>query len=82
MDHVDATTLLACLQAVPHRRPKKGQSYDWRYLLVLIAAALASGRKNMAAIAEWVHQHEVELPAVLNPAKRRLSSFAAAVTDG
>jgi len=76
MDQADSTTLLAYLQDVTDPRHKKGRSYEWRYLIALIAAALASGHKNMAAIAQWVHEHGIELLAALNPAKRRLPSYA------
>ena len=76
MDHTDSTTLLARLQDVADPRHKKGQSYEWRYLLALITAAIASGHKNMAAICQWVHEHGIELLAALNPAKGRLPSYA------
>lgn len=76
MDHTDSTTLLARLQDVADPRHKKGQSYEWRYLLTLITAAIASGHKNMAAICQWVHEHGIELRVALNPAKGRLPSYA------
>jgi predicted transposase YbfD/YdcC len=76
MDQTDSTTLLAYLQDVTDPRHKKGQSYEWCYLIALIAAAIASGHKNVAAIAQWVHEHGIELLAALNPAKGRLPSYA------
>jgi len=76
MDHADSTTLLGHLQDVPDPRHRKGQSFEWRYLLALITAAVASGHKNMAAIWQWVHEHGPELLAALHPAKGRLPSYA------
>jgi predicted transposase YbfD/YdcC len=76
MDQADSTTLLAHLQDIPDPRHKRGQSYEWRYLLALIIAAIASGHKNVAAIAQWVHEHGQELLANLHPAKGRLPSYA------
>ena len=76
MDHSHSSTLLDYLQDVPDPRHKKGQSYEWRYLLALITAAIASGHKNMAAICQWVHEHGIELCAALIPVKGRLPSYA------
>jgi len=76
MDRPDSTTLLAHLQDVPDQRHKKGQSFEWRYLLALITAALASGHKTMTAICAWVHDHSADLIRDLQPAKGRIPSYA------
>jgi predicted transposase YbfD/YdcC len=76
MDQPDSTTLSARFQAVPDPRHKRGRSYEWLYLLNLIAAAVAGGAKGMAAIADWIHLHALDLLAALHPAKGRIPSYA------
>jgi predicted transposase YbfD/YdcC len=76
MDQPDSTTLSARLQGVPDPRHKRGQSYEWLYLLQLIAAAVAGGQKSVTAIADWVHLHASALLAGLRPAKGRIPSYA------
>jgi predicted transposase YbfD/YdcC len=76
MDQPDCTTLSACLQGIPDPRHKRGQSYEWAYLLHLIAAALAGGAKGMAAITDWIHLHAADLLAALRPTKGRIPSYA------
>jgi hypothetical protein len=45
-------------------------------LLTLIAAALASGERNVRAIGRWVAEHAEELVAALAPTRGRLPSTA------
>jgi hypothetical protein len=58
----------------PDPRCKRGQRFEWRILLALISAALASGQKTPRAMAEWVTEHAQVLLAQLHPAKGRLPS--------
>jgi predicted transposase YbfD/YdcC len=76
MDQPDSTTLLAYLQQVPDPRKKKGQSFEWWYLLALVTAALAGGHKTITAIHSWIHDHRAVLVATLQPAKKRVPSYA------
>jgi predicted transposase YbfD/YdcC len=76
MDQLDSTTWLAHLQRLVDPRQKRGQSYEWGYLLALVAAALAAGQKTLTAMTCWLHNHEGELVTSLQPAKRRIPSYA------
>jgi predicted transposase YbfD/YdcC len=76
MDQPDSTTLLAYLQQVPDPRKKKGRSFEWWYLLALVTAALASGHKTITAIHSWIHDQRATLIASLQPAKKRVPSYA------
>jgi predicted transposase YbfD/YdcC len=76
MDLVDSTTLLAQLQQVPDHRKTKGRSFEWWYLLALVAAALVSGQTTITAISSWANEHSTELITTLHPAKRRIPSYA------
>ena len=76
MDQPDSTTFLGSLQQVPDPRNRKGQSFEWPYLLALVAAAVASGQKTITTMSAWVHQHQAELIAKLRPAKKRIPSYA------
>jgi predicted transposase YbfD/YdcC len=76
MDLPDSTTWLAHLQQVPDPRQRRGQSFAWWYLLALIAAALAGGCRTITASTAWMHEHKTELITSLNPAKKRMPSYA------
>ena len=76
MDRANSTTLLAQVQQVPDYRKKKGQSFEWWYLLALLTAALVSGQKTITAISSWIHEHSAELIATLQPTKRGIPSYA------
>ena len=76
MDQADSNTLLARLQRLSDPRRKRGRSFEWWYLLALIAAALAAGQKTITEISWWIQQHRTELIEHLHPAKQRLPSYA------
>ncbi len=61
MDTHKYTTLLAALQAVPDPRKARGKRHAWSLILTLIVAALASGQKNVRAIAQWTVEHATEI---------------------
>ncbi len=75
MDQEHSTTLLEHLAQVPDPRCRRGQRFEWRILLTIITAGLASGHKTPAAIADWMQGHAEELLAQLKPAKGRLPSL-------
>ena len=76
MDLAHSTTLLAEVQQVSDYRKKKGQSFEWWYLLALVMAAVVSGQKTITAINSWIYEHSAELIAALQPTKRRIPSYA------
>jgi predicted transposase YbfD/YdcC len=76
MDVPQYTDLLSALRAVPDPRHRRGRRYAWPLLLTLIAAALASGERNLRAVGQWVGEHADELIALLDPPRRRLPSTA------
>ena len=76
MDAPQYTDLLAALRAVPDPRHRRGRRYAWPLLLPPIAAALASGERNLRAVGQWVAEHAEELVAILAPSRGRLPSTA------
>ena len=76
MDAPEYTDLLAALRDVPDPRRPRGRRYAWPLLLTLLAAALASGERNVRAIGQWVAEHAEELVALLDPPRGRLPSTA------
>ena len=62
------------LQEVPDPRDRKGRRYTWSFLLALICIALASGQKQVYAIAHWCHLHGDELRAILPDSSSRVPS--------
>lgn len=74
MDREHSTTLIDHLAQVPDPRCLRGQRFEWRILLAILAAGLASGHKSPSAIADWMQEHAQELLEQLKPAKRRLPS--------
>lgn len=61
MDSPKYTTLLAALHAVPDPRKARGKRHAWPLILAVIVAALASGQKNVRAIAQWAVLHTTEI---------------------
>src|SRR5215213_9743250 len=76
MDAPRSTDLLAALRAVPDPRRRRGRRHPWPLLLALVAAALASGERNLRAVGQWVTGHADGLVAVPDPPRRRLPSVA------
>jgi predicted transposase YbfD/YdcC len=76
MDVPQYSDLRAALTAVPDPRCRRGRRYAWPLLLTLIAAAMASGERNVRAIGQWVGEHADELLATLAPPGHRLPSTA------
>lgn len=74
MDTFEYTTLAAALKAVPDPRIRRGQRYPWSLLLILIAAALASGEHHGRGIGQWVQEHATELARWLAWSGSRLPS--------
>jgi predicted transposase YbfD/YdcC len=76
MDEAEYTTLVAALAAVPDPRRRRGQRYQWELLLVLIAAAVASGQTHGRGIGQWVRERAERLAELLGRPGARLPSEA------
>ena len=75
MSTTDYSTLAAALSHIPDPRSAQGKCYEWLFLLVLIGAALMSGKKSVLEISHWVQMHGDELKTTLQPKKGRLPSL-------
>lgn len=76
MDQAHSITLLAALQRVPDPRSRRGRSFEWPYLLAVVAGALVSGCTTGTAITSWAHDHAAQIVDTLRPASRRIPSDA------
>lgn len=76
MDQAHSITLLAALQRVPDPRNRRGCSFEWSYLLAIVAAALMSGCTTGTAITTWAHDHAVQIIDTLKPESGRIPSDA------
>ncbi len=77
MSTADYTTwqgLAKDLAQVCDVRSRRGQRYEWPYLLVLLAVALLAGERTLVGMHHWLHMHEAELVNVLQPRRRCLPS--------
>ena len=76
MSTTNYTTLAEALAHIPDPRSAQGQCYEWQFLLILISAALMSGKKSMLEINNWVQMHGEELKTTLQPKKGRVPGLA------
>jgi predicted transposase YbfD/YdcC len=76
MSNIDYTTLVGYLAEIPDPRSPRGQRYEWRYLLLLIAAAMLTGASTPTTISNWVAMHQVTLIAALQPVRKTVPSMA------
>lgn len=76
MDDCEYSTLWDALSAIPDPRHARGKQLEWPMILGLIATALVSQQRSVAAIAQWVHAHTEQLLGVFQPACGRLPSEA------
>ena len=77
MSTADYTTwdgLAKYLAQVCDVRSRRGQRYEWPYLLVLLAAALMAGERTLVGMHHWLHMHEAELVKLLQPRRRCIPS--------
>lgn len=76
------STLLEAVSSVSDPRKARGKQHEWRVLLTLICAALASDQKSVRAMSQWVHEHAAQLLEQLqqvqpiSPTPTRLPSAA------
>ena len=76
MSDINYTTMAEALSDVLDPRNARGQSHEWRCLLLVIAAAMLSGEKTVKEIGQWVMSQGQELRAALKPPKQRVPSQA------
>lgn len=76
MDQVKYSTLYAALQAVPDPRQARGKQHSWSVLMTLLASAMASGHKQVWAMAHWAALHAQEIIETLDLQTRRVPSVA------
>jgi predicted transposase YbfD/YdcC len=75
MSTVNYTTLAEALQEIPDPRSAQGQRFEWLFLLMVIGAAIMSGKDTLIDINDWVQAHGEELKATLQPKKQRVPSL-------
>lgn len=76
VERAKQATLMEYVADVPDPRKRKGKRYEWRFLLSLICAAMASGQKSIRGIAEWVMFHAKQLLEDLKPVRGCIPSFS------
>ena len=70
------TTMAEALAEIPDPRSAQGRSFEWLFLLLVIAAAIMNGKDTLIDISDWVQAHGDELKTTLKPKKERLPSRA------
>ena len=68
------TTLMEVFQSIPDPRKARGKRYPLAYLLALISAAMAAGRKAGRGIAQWIQLHASEVIEYLDPPRESMPS--------
>lgn len=76
MDTTHDSSLLAYLQQVPDPRGRRGRSFEWQYLLLVLAAAIAAGASTVRGMADWAKAREAELVARFHPPCGRVPSLS------
>ena len=76
MDQSQYSKLVEALAHVPDPRCARGKQLEWTMILGVIACALICQQRSVAAIADWVHHHQVLLVAAFQPVRRRVPSEA------
>lgn len=67
-------TLLEAVGKVTDPRKARGKQHEWKVLLTIICAAIASEQKSVRAMAQWVCEHSQQLLEQLQPSPPRLPS--------
>lgn len=76
MNQINYTTLVGKLAAIPDPRSKRGQRYEWLFVLVVICGALLSGQKSVRGMAQWAFVHGREILSLLQPKRQMVPSAA------
>ena len=70
------TTLYEQLRQVPDPRSARGKQYSWDFLLMVVSAALAAGKRKLSEISDWVKGHQAEIQQVWKWSVERMPSYA------
>lgn len=70
------TTLYEQLRQVPDPRSARGQQYSWDFLLRVVSAALAAGKRKLSEISDWVKGHQAEIQQAWERSIERMPSYA------
>src|SRR4051812_24230986 len=76
MIQANYTTIAAQLQEIADPRKGRGQSYEWQYLLLIIASAMMAGQQSVRGMAQWASEQAPQLLACLQPRRQRIPSVA------
>ena len=76
MIEANYSTIAAQLQDIADPRSRRGQSYEWQYLLVIVASAVMAGQQSVRGIAQWAREQAPALLAYLHPKRARIPSVA------
>lgn len=76
MIQANYTTIAAQLQDIADPRQRRGQSYEWQYLLIVVASAVMAGQRTVRGMAQWASEQAPALIASLQPARQRIPSVA------
>jgi predicted transposase YbfD/YdcC len=70
------TTIAAQLQEIRDPRSRRGQRYEWRYLLLIVASAVLAGQQSVRGMAQWAVEQAPALLAHLQPQRAQIPSVA------
>lgn len=70
------TTIAEQLQEITDPRSRRGQSYEWSYLLLIVASAVLAGQHSVRGMAQWAAAQAPVLIANLQPPRQRIPSAA------
>lgn len=76
MIQANYTTIAEQLQDISDPRQPRGQSYEWQYLLRIVASAVMAGQRSVRGMAQWASEQAPALVAYLQPHRQRIPSVA------
>lgn len=76
MIQANYTTIAAQLQDIADPRQERGRSYEWQYLLLIVASAVMAGQQSVRGMAQWATEQAPHLISCLQPQRQRIPSVA------
>ena len=70
------TMLYEQLCQVPDPRSARGKQYTRDFLLIVVCAALAAGKRKLSEISDWVKRHQDKIQQASKPSVERMPSYA------
>jgi hypothetical protein len=70
----DYTTMAVQLQDISDPRQKRGRSYEWQYLLLIVASAVMAGEQSVRGMEQWATEQAATLLECLQPRRQRIPS--------